>query len=394
MKITGIVSEYNPFHFGHKFHIEQTKKNGADYIIAVMSGNFVQRGECAAFEKHVRAKAALENGVDLVVELPVPYASANAQTFARGAVYILNSLGCVDELSFGSESANIKALTETANAVETPEFKKILSKKLEQGLSFAQARELSVREVLSDKADVLKTPNDTLAVEYIGALNRLKSSIEPFAVKRFGAAHDSKTKTAGYHSASYIREKILKGSMAGELTPSDDLLALEIEKGRAPVQLKALETAILCRLRQMVPLEIAKAPDISEGIENRIYNAVREATTLEELYDFAKTKRYSHARIRRIVLHSFLGITAQDNSLNPFYIRVLGMNNRGKDVLRIAREKATLPIVMRAADVFKLDSFATRAYEIECITTDIFALAMPKPQPCGMEQRENVVLID
>lgn len=393
MKISGIVSEYNPFHNGHKYHIKKTRENGATHIVAVMSGNFVQRGECAVFEKRSRAACALANGVDLVLELPVAFACAAAQTFARGAVFILDSLGCVDELSFGSECADIHALAEVSENIGTDTIQEALRIGLDAGMTFAAAREAAVRYVLGEKADILKSPNDTLAVEYICAIKKLNSSIEPFAVKREGAKHDSKSQESCFCSASLIREQILSGKIDSALMPSTEILMDEIINGRAPVDFYKLEKAILFRLRTMSAQEIAQAPDISEGIENRIFNAVRSSSSLEELYAMSKTKRYSHARIRRIVLHSFLGIKALDNSGNPPYIRVLGMNQRGTEILREARSKASLPIIMRAGDAEKLDYRARRTFELECRAADIFTLAMPKPLPCATEQTGNVIIL-
>jgi len=393
MKISGIVSEYNPFHSGHKYHIEKTRENGATHIVAVMSGNFVQRGECAVFEKHSRAAAALANGVDLVLELPIAFATATARTFARGAVFILNSLGCINELSFGSECGDVKALAEVSQALNSEKIQAVLRSGLDEGMTFAAAREAAVRELLGEKADILKCPNDTLAVEYISAIYDMKSSIIPFAVKREGAGHDSKQVEKGFCSASMIREQLLCGKTENIFLPSPEIYMSEIKNSRAPVNYNTLERAILCRLRTMSAQEIAQAPDISEGIENRIFNAVRSSSSLEELYCMAKTKRYPLARIRRIVLHCFLGITALDSRDNPPYIRVLGMNESGMEILREARSKASLPLIMRAGDIERLDDYARRTFELECRAADIFSLAMPNPLPCGTEQTGNVIIL-
>lgn len=392
----GIVAEYNPFHLGHAYQLEQTKQAGATHTVAVMSGNFVQRGEPAIISKQARVKMALANGVDLVIELPLPWATANANTFALGAVSLLNALGFVDMLSFGSESGNLSLLKNAADAVDSEQINnEAIKMRLKDGNCFASAREAAVREHFGDSvADILRSPNDTLAVEYIRALNKLGSTMKPFAVKRLGAGHDETNAESGFASASQIRENLLCVSGYEQYLPEASLcvLADEINEKKAPADYACLGTAVLCALRGMSAEDVAKAPDISEGIENRIFDAARKASSLEELFMLAKTKRYSHARIRRIILHSFLGITAEDSMGAPPYIRVLGMNLKGRELLRTARESAALPVVMKAADIFELDGRANHIFRIECRAADIFALSLPEPLPCGTEQMANVIM--
>ncbi len=396
MTVAGIVAEYNPFHRGHAYQLEQTKSAGATHIVAVMSGNFVQRGEPAIAFKHARVKAALDSGVDLVIELPVPWACAAAMTFARGAVGLLHALGIVDILSFGSESGDLKTLQNTALALASDKLNNgAIGGQIETGMTFAAARESAVRGIFGDAAaNVLKNPNDTLAVEYIRVLNESGSTIKPFAVKRVGAGHDKAGSASGYASASQIRQSILAGDDFEQLLPPSSFAALqeEIAAHRAPALYSRLETAVLAALRTMTAADIAKAPDVSEGIENRIFEAARKAVNLEELFGLAKTKRYTHARIRRIVLHSFLGIEAADSMGPPPYIRVLGVGRGGRELLRLARKTATLPVVMKAADIFALDETANRIFALECKAADIFALSLPEILPCGLEQKSAIII--
>lgn len=396
MRTAGIVAEYNPFHLGHAYQIEQTRNNGATHIVAVMSGNYVQRAEPAIAFKHARAEMALAGGADLVIELPLPWACAGARAFARAAVFLLGALGMVDVLSFGSESGDIEALQAAAKALDSEDLNSgIMQEYLADGCSFARARQEAVKTLFGDAAaSVLGTPNDTLAVEYLRAAAMFQSPRDVTVIKRKGAGHDADRQEDGFASASMIRSLIETGEEFVRFVPSStaELLRREISEGRALASYERLNTAILSTLRGMTAQQIATAPDVSEGIENRLYEAIRSAVTLDEVFSYAKTKRYSHARIRRLVLHAFLGIRAQDTNGNPPYIRVLACNDAGKAVLREARKKATLPIVMKTADIRKLDERAQRVFASECAATDIFVLALPNPLPCGTEQIANAII--
>lgn len=394
MKITGITAEYNPFHKGHRYHIEQTRNMGATHIVAVMSGNYVQRGEFALLEKTVRAKSALLGGVDLVIELPVPYAIAPAEKFAWGAITLLDSLGVVDSISFGSESGNAEKITEAAKAVLAPSVQCSLQAELKNGISFAKARESAVgKEYGREIASLLTNPNDTLGVEYMKALILRQSKIVPWAVTRFGVSHDSDTPSAGFASASLIRQMVFQAASVQDLLPEESfaLLSEEIKQQRAPADYIRLERAILSTLRRMSRSELSLLPDISEGLENRIFTAVRESSSLMECLSKIKTKRYSLARIRRILLSAFLGINKDVYSFGLPYIRILGMNNRGQEILRAAKEKALLPIVTRSRNIFKLGENANKLFQLECIATDLYMLSLPDIFPCGLEASREII---
>ena len=397
MSVAGVVAEYNPFHKGHAYQVEESRKAGCEYVVAVMSGNYVQRGEPALMLKQARAKAAALNGVDLIIELPTVWATAGAMFFARGALHLLDGLGVVDYLSFGSESADAELLQKAAAALDSPELNSgIIGENMIKGDTFAKARSQAVKNLFGKEvAKTLENPNDTLAVEYIRAINSLGSDLKILPVKRKGVGHDQEGDFDGFASASQVRSNILKNLPVYDFLPdaSNKILTEEILAGRAPADYAKLETAVLYALRSKTAEEIAKAPDISEGIENRIHTAAAEAENLSELFEKAKSKRYTHARIRRIVLNSFLGIEASALYTLPPYIRVLAVGQGGKELLRHAGKRAKLPIVMKAADVKKLDDGAKTIFDIECRATDIYGLSLPKPLASGREYRAEVFVL-
>lgn len=392
IKTAAIIAEYNPFHSGHMHHITETRRIfGATHIVAVMSGSFVQRGDCACASKFVRARMALLGGADLVLELPVPWALSGAERFALGGVALAESLGCVDILSFGSESGSIDRIINAAAAVDSDEIKSALHSGLANGESFARARTRAAQSLSPDLADALRSPNDTLGVEYCRAITTLSSSIKPVCVKRIGAAHDSMTADS-HVSASFIREKLTAGKGI-EHIPEDVRPPLDeaIASGYAPSLISRLDRAILYRLRQMNIEQIAALPDISEGLENRIYRCIQTATSFDELCSSIKTKRYTHARIRRIVISALLGLTSQDSAGTPPYLRVLGMNQRGREILRMS--SPTLPVITRYADLEMLGERARRTFELEAFASDVLALATPKAGCCGTDMTEKLIVL-
>ncbi len=396
MKVVGIVAEFNPLHNGHKYLIDKCREEGATHVVAVMSGNFVQRGSVAIMDKRARAKAALAAGVDLVVELPVPWAVATAEIFARGGVSVLHGLGLVDALAFGCETDDSELLYRTVSAVCDTAVHSRISEEMTTGITYASARENAVREIYGDKvADVLAEPNNILAVEYIKACESLGMDISIMPVKRIGAPHDAMLETGEFQSASALRTLLERGDAdAFKYMPEESAEEFLRQKsvGRAPVTLDESERAILSRLRMLSVSDIEKAPDIAEGLENRIYNAICSATSLEELYSIVKTKRYTHSRIRRIITALYLGITPEDTREGVPYIRVLGLNERGREILREARETAKLPVIMKTANTLELSDYAKHIFELECKATDLYNLAAPRILPCGTELSDNVVI--
>lgn len=398
MKIGGIIAEYNPFHNGHKYQLEKSKELGEwTHAVAVMSSNYVQRGETALISKWARAEMAVKNGIDLVIELPTLWSTAHAQRFALGGVSLLESLGCVDMLSFGSECGDIDELIECKNAINSEAVGERLKENLEYGLSFASARAEALRTVYGNRFfDILEEPNNTLGIEYLQALDKLGSSIVPMTVKRVGAAHDSILRNEIFACASDIRSMLLDESREWEMfVPQSviDIYNREKESNQAPCPISKLEFSILCCMRQLSAEDIGLSPDVSEGIEYRIHDAALKASSLEELYQLAKTKRYSHARIRRIVLHAFMGFTAEDYKENPPYIHVLAMNDKGKEILKEAKEKAKKPIVTKASDFDELDDYGRHVFALEDMCTDVYSLASPVILPCGREKTNGIIVL-
>jgi cytidyltransferase-like protein len=395
MKTAAIICEYNPFHNGHKYHIEQTKKLfGATHIVAVMSGNFTQRGDVAIFDKFARTKMALDNGIDLVLELPVTAALASAQQFSAGAVHILNSLNCIDLLSFGSECGDINLLKETAGAVVFVEESDEFLGMMRRGFTYPAALTKTIEQYYEDVIpQTLASPNNTLAIEYIKSLADTGSRMEPVTIKRYGAEHDSEQPKL---PESIFGVYLEAGEAVEIATASASLLRKMIinkDKGvekYTPCALPAdyacisrLETAILCKLRTMSPLEISKAPNVMHGLENRIAKAAKAARSLSELMALIKTKRYTLARLRRIVLCCLLGITKADAKIKPQYIRILGMNDKGREIL--ARADSSLPVDASLAALMKKSDECRRQAALEARCSDIYALAFEKMRPCGLE---------
>lgn len=395
-KTAAIIAEYNPFHNGHTFHIERVKKiTGAENIVVIMSGNYVQRGDCAIADKFSRARMALSSGADLVLELPLPFACSSAEKFAFGGVTIANALGCVDYLGFGMECDETRQLISATNAVNDEKIKPLLDKHLSEGKLFAAARTEAVQEVYGDPiAEILCSPNNTLAVEYIRALNRINSKIVPVGVNREGAEHNSVEASGAFASATAIRQMLSRGrtDSASKFMPCSSVEILNecISRGTAPANIELCERAILSRLRGMTRNQLAQLPDISEGLENRIFNCVRTALSLDELYHSIKSKRYSHARIRRIILSAFVGLR-DVHSQNVPYIRILGMNARGRNLL--SETNTTLPVISAYKHVQNLPESAQNVYKLECHADDLWALMTPKIQPCGANMSTKMILI-
>lgn len=350
----GIICEFNPFHKGHKYLIDTVKQDN-DAVVCVMSGNIVQRGEFAVYDKFTRARTALENGADLIIDLPCAYSAMSAEGFAKYAVQILEATGIVDEIAFGAECDDVELLKKTACEIE--EKKDEITLEMKKGISYPAAR----RNVL--KSDILDYPNNILAVEYIR-----HTALDCRAVKRIGKGHDTDDEN---YSASAIRSTLDK---------------------REICTMKSCERAVLAKLRTMTAEDFLQIDDVNEGLENRIIEAVKTAENLEMLYDAIKTKRYTHSRIRRIILKSYLSIT-KDFSVDVPYIRIIGFNEKGRELLSQMKKKAALPIISKYSDIKSLDEKGQRLFELECRCTDLYNLGFAIPKPCGLEQSSQIVIL-
>ena len=392
MKTIGIVAEYNPFHTGHAWHIQRTRQlfQEETAVMAVMSGNWVQRGECAVAGKWARTEMALAGGVDLVLELPTVWATASAEGFARGAVSLLAATGVVDVLSFGSEGGEIAPLRTLAQCLNSPEFAAALRRELGPKRSFAQCRRQAAAHLLGEEtAALLDLPNNNLGVEY---LRFLPPDMEAVAVPRRGAGHDSAAEEDGFPSASLLRRRL----RAGEVTGVSPFLPLSW-KGEA-ADMTYLARALIARLRSMTLEEAEALPDSGDGLAARLLFAARQTASLEELYALTKTRTYAHARVRRLALYALLGLREADRPAAPLYIRVLGFNHRGQRLLKEMNGRASLPFFVKAAHIHDktfchFSPEAQALFALEERFTDLYSLCFPTPRPSGLEWTAGPVIV-
>ena len=384
--ITGIIAEYNPFHNGHAYQLEQARLlTGCDFLVVVMSGDYVQRGAPAVFDKYTRARMALACGADLVLELPVACSCASAEFFASGAVSLLDGLGCVDFLCFGSESGNLQSLMEPARilAKESPVFQEALRRGLSLGLSFPAARKEAFRACASNP-DILDLPNNILGIEYLKALLQRESSIKPLTIKRKGQGYHDTLLDSGFASASGIR-RFLKQEEA----PLSALPALK-ESLPDPVMEVLTDTlahtlpvweedfSMLLRyelLRQSAS-DLTRYADISPDLGRRLKNCADKFSSFSEFVALVKTKDVTYTRITRALFHILLNLTGEDtrNSVAMPYARILGFRKDHSRILGLLKENSRIPIIPKAADyktyltpdlqpLFEKDLFAANLYE-------------------------------
>lgn len=395
-EVCGVIAEFNPFHNGHRELIRSARDAGAKTVVCVMSGNFVQRGSAAVTDKRVRAEAALRNGADLILELPVASCAVTAQRFARGAIHLLNAAGCVDMLAFGSECGEISELAALAKAIDEPAVTRIMRGFLKEGITFAKARELAVAEVYGNElASRLSEPNNVLGVEYLREAGLQGFRAEAFTIRRIGAAHHGQKAENGYASASYLRANAGDPDILAANVPEEanEVYSRAKARGLFPADPNKLETAILSHLRRLGPDELAGLPDLSEGLENRLFAAIRAAISLDGLHAGLKTKRYTMARVRRLVLSAFLGLTAQDCGTLPPYLRVLGFTEKGRELLPLIKKRCRLPMSVSLAELRAKGGACARFASLEEIATDLYGLCLQSPPPCGYEYTEAGIFL-
>lgn len=416
MSVLGIVAEYNPLHTGHAYHISHSVEEvGADAAVCVLSSQFVQRGEPAIVNKQARTRMALMNGIDLVIELPAAFSCASAEYFASAAVKLLDSLGVVDILSFGSEEGSLIPLNKAADllAFETPAFKISLKDSLDKGFSYPVARQAALKSCLDgDTYRAVSSPNNILGIEYLKALKRLGSSIQPETIRRAGQGYNDETLDKTFSSATAIRNHIrsvlaksssdenrLRADMTFNIPseliymllpnmpePSFKILESELRAGRGPVFFENFEGILFHRLRTATDQELTALPFMEEGLHNRLRQAALKEPSLEALINYCTTSRYPSSRINRILCALLLGMTGSfleelKNNGYAQYIRVLGFNDKGRGLLAASRKKASLPILIKPAAYKKLENpLARRLFEHEIRTTDVYCLAYKRPE--------------
>lgn len=406
--VVGIIAEYNPFHNGHAYHLEQAKELAkADYVIAVISGNFVQRGNVSLIDKWEKANMALTNGADLVIELPTVYSISSAENFAYGAVKILDSLNIVDAISFGTELDDLQILDKCADILyrQPQKFVNLLNHELSKGVSFPKARENALLMYLNDirkYSNVLSSPNNILAIEYLKALKRLKSDINPIAIKRKNAGYNDLEITNNFASATAIRKKLIDNTPAGlsKLMPPNSyrILYNAIKKGHYVKDIKSFEKEIIYILRKMSIKEISNLPDVTEGLEHAIKNAANSCNTLEEFMNIIKTKRYTNTRIQRILLYALLGITKDDMKVSfkvQPYIRVLGMNQKGKDLISVITHSNPNLNIITSVKKF-MDSNPNKSLQnmlnIDINATNTYTLGYEKDSWSNLDFTHNMII--
>lgn len=390
MNTVGIIAEYNPFHLGHANHVKETRSHfGKEaVIVAVMSGDFVQRGEAAVFSKFARAEAACRNGVDLVLELPLPWSVATAERFSEAAVRILSFFGGVNAISFGSECGDIGKIEHTAKLLLSDEYAAQMKTELSKERHFAKARMNAVQSMAPELAEVLREPNNILAVEYAKAKNALCPEVELFTVKRTGADHDQEIET-GLFSAKALRERLKTSgtieSWRGLIPDSAlDVYDNELRHGRGPVYHESLEQAILARLRFISEQNYQELPDAEGGIGNALYRAVQNTGSLDQLQMSAKNRNITLSRIRRMILCAALGIRTEDIKRDPSYVRILACNEQGRGFLH--ETVCSSQIVTKPAQLHRSnDRMVETCFELGAAAHDLYVLGYSDPlsRRCG-----------
>jgi len=438
MKTLGIIVEYNPFHNGHLYHLSKAKEiTKADYVIAVMSGNFLQRGEPAIINKWVRTEMALNTGIDLVVEIPFAFSTQDANGFAFGAVKLLDSLRIVDYLCFGCETVHLNILHPISEFLfnEPPKFMETIKCISKSGYEYPKVRSQALCEYHrkfridrlekispSELSKILNQPNNILALEYIKHLLNLNSKIIPVPIKRIGASYHQKTIRGNISSATSIRKEIFKNLASSKNnflnlnnkikstipSPVFPILEKEFKEGKNPIAINSYEQYILALLRRMPLEEIFHIHGVTEGLENRIKRASLKSSTIKQLIDLIKTRRYTRTKIQRILLHTMMNLSKDDvtafNSYGPLYIRVLGFSKKGKTLLRTIKKKSALSLITKLSNYLKQINYfkndkqkiLLKMLNFDIIATDIYVMGYKeiKDKVARLDFTNNIIIKD
>lgn len=373
--VNAVISEFNPFHNGHKYLLETAKqKTNADYTVCFMSPNFVQRGEPAVCNKHIRAVAAVKNGADIVFELPTAHALAGASVFADAGVFLASSLGVPTFLCFGTEDEDIMPLFRLA-LTDKQKLARAFKKNLESGKSYGDAVMQAYTDCGMGEASLLRSPNNLLAFEYIKAVIEQKSNVKVVNVKRVGSAHDSDTVTDNFVSASYIRNN--EGKDFSDFMPQ----AVEHE-----INKQKFDELLLYSIYSKSPSELLAYADMNEGLENKFHQAALSSKTASELIDRVKSKRYTHSKLRRIAMSVMIANPKDLCKQKPPYLRVLAFNDNGRELLKTLKDTASLPIVTKPADADKIEN-AKPFFDLECRATNIYDFCSKDRKSGGREYK-------
>ena len=398
MKTVGLITEYNPFHNGHAYHIEKAKMlTGADRVIVVMSGDFVQRGAPAVMPKHLRTESALLSGASLIIELPVCFATGSAEYFAQGSISLLNQLGCIDSICFGSECGDLHLLKEIAQilADEPIEYQTALKQALKEGASFPAARQEALN-IYSDKySEILASPNNILGIEYLKALAKIHSKMEPFTIKRIGAGYHDMDIDGQFSSATAIRSDIYQLADVNSSSESLPLTHIQTQvpsschelmkknyQTRYPVKADDFSLLLKAKLLSETAGSLSHYLDMSPELANRILRLRNDYLSFEQFCDLLKTKELTRSRISRSFIHVLLGIT--NDWLTAIkapapYARILGFRRDHADLLGILKQTSDIPLITSPAravladtayQMLELDIYASDLYE--SVITDLY----------------------
>lgn len=391
MRVAGVIAEYNPFHNGHAYQLAQLRQMGFDAVVCVVSSGVCQRGEVSLLPFAVRVRAALCSGADLVITLPAPYACASAEQFSASGVSLLTALGCVDALAFGAETPDAEILMRTARALQDERFAERLRENLADGTEYAAARAAAAQSVCDGAGQVLRTPNNILAVEYCKAVLRQNSPLQILPLPRKGAQHGSAQTDGAFASAGALRQLWLAQGVQAALPYVPAACAplyVEAAQSGQTYSPQTFDIALLSRLRGQSAAELRRVRGMAEGLENRLLAALQTAQTAAQLYDAMKCKRYAHARLRRLALDAALQIPADLPPLPPF-IHIAGGTQTGLALLRGAH--SSLPVSARLAHLAGLSLSAQRVAFLHAAAEDFSALCRQQPQPCGAAYTQKFI---
>ncbi|MDK2822180.1 MAG: hypothetical protein PWQ67_1226 [Clostridia bacterium] len=390
MKVLGVIAEYNPFHFGHYYHLQKAKElTGASAVICIIGSSFLQRGEPALVDKWARCQMALHAGADLILELPIVFSCRSALWFAMGGVKSLASTGIITHLAFGAETTDLNKMQQIARILnqENSSFVKNLEKYLDLGYSYPKSRSLTLQTILNtpenDFINDLDKPNNILALAYLQVLESLNSKIEPVLIKRLGHYHSLQPEN-GIASATAIRKLILeKNPLWYKYVPEStkEILTLEFNQGKGPVSLQSVEQSIMATIRRKTPKDLKNIIEVKEGLENRIWQLAQSSGNITSLIEKLKTKRYTYTRMQRLLTHIFIRFTNDLSITSPEYLRVLGFNSKGQELLQLMKTNCQLPIITKFAQGYdQVSEIGKKVMDLEARATDLYTLAFPNPQ--------------